>query len=101
MSSAVKKEPNPKRVAAGRRNRALRGPLSEEARERLRQAALKNCPSQFSTGPRTPAGKAKSSQNGRWNQTGESVREARRAVAGLGDFIEQMQDLRALIARPG
>ena len=101
MSSAIKKEPNPKRVAAGRRNRALRGALPEEARERLRQAALKNRPWEAATGPTTPAGKAKAADNGRWNQTGESVREARRAVAELGDFIDQMQDLRALVARPG
>jgi hypothetical protein len=61
---------------------------------------LKNRPWESATGPRTPAGKAKAAQNGRWNQTSEeSVREAHRTVSELGDFIDQMEDLRASIAR--
>ena len=50
--------PNPRRVAAGRLNRAKCQGLTEAGRQRLREAALANRPWQFSTGPRTAAGKA-------------------------------------------
>jgi hypothetical protein len=62
--------PNPKRVAAGRRNRALRRGLTPEGRERLRAAALENEPWVHATGPRTAAGKAKAAANGQWRQAG-------------------------------
>jgi hypothetical protein len=52
------------------------------------------------TGRRTPAGNAKTAQNGRWNQAREeSVREAHRTASELSGFINQMEDLRAFIAR--
>jgi len=54
---------NPRRVAAGKRNRALRGPLSVEGVERLREAAKKNQPWHASTGPRSLPGKKIASQN--------------------------------------
>jgi hypothetical protein len=57
--------PNPRRVAAGRQNRAKRKGLTPAGRERLRQAALRSRPWQFVTGPRTAAGTARSAQNGR------------------------------------
>ena len=58
MLSFRRHSPNPKRQAAGRRNRLLRGPLTAEGRERLRRSALKNQPWAFATGPKTEAGKA-------------------------------------------
>ena len=70
--------PNPRRVAAGRRNWLKRGPLTAAGRERLRQSAIKNQPWRWSTGPRTPEGKAKVAANGRKHQKGaKSVRELR------------------------
>ena len=60
--------PNPRRQAAGRRNRLLRCSLTPEGRERLRQTALKNRPWKLSTGPRTEEGKKRSAANGRWRQ---------------------------------
>lgn len=47
---------NPRRVAAGRRNRARRGELTPEGRERLRQAALRSRPWEYSR-PISPEGK--------------------------------------------
>lgn len=84
--------PNPKRVAAGRRNRRKRGPLTAEGRERVRQAALANQPWQLSTGPRTTEGKRQSAANGKMTQVGAtSVREARREVTSLLDLVSDLQ----------
>lgn len=55
--------PNPKRVAAGKRNRQLRGPWSEASLQRLREAARANQPWLASTGPRSQRGKQIVSKN--------------------------------------
>src|SRR5579871_3935548 len=76
--------PNPRRVAAGKRNRAKRKGLTAKGRERLRQAALQNQPWRFSTGPRTPAGKARVAAGARARKKGPlSVRELRAELANL------------------
>lgn len=94
---ADKKAPNPRRVAAGRLNRAKRGPLSAETRERLRQAALARKPWQHSTGPRTAAGKAKVALNGRANRkVNISKRAVRRELAGLRSLVADMRAARKL-----
>lgn len=59
--SSVPKNPN--RVAAGRRNRAKRGELTEAGRVKLRQAAMLNQPWNQSTGPVTAEGKAAVASN--------------------------------------
>ena len=70
--------PNPKRVAAGLRNRRLRGQLTDAGRFRLREAALRNRPWQFSTGPKTAEGRQQSARNGKKRQSGElSARQLR------------------------
>jgi hypothetical protein len=87
--------PNPKRVAAGRRNRARRGPLTPEGREKLRQAALRNRPWEHSTGPRTPAGRAQSARNGKKRQLGPlSVREVRAQLQEVREQIQRMREAR-------
>ena len=87
--------PSPKRVAAGKRNRAKRGPLTDEGREALRQAALANRPWDSSTGPRTPEGKARAARNCKALQTGVwSVRELRAELAGVADLLEDMRRCR-------
>lgn len=68
------REANPRRVAAGRRNRCKRGPLTDEGRERLRAAARENRPWEHSTGPRTEMGKLIVSSNGKIRQMGEFSR---------------------------
>ncbi len=76
----------------------LRGPITPAGRQRLRQAALKNKPWQYSTGPRSEAGKARSADNGRWRQQGDkSIRQAEAAVADVRRMIAQMMASRRAI----
>ena len=76
------------RVAAGRRNRQLRGPLTDSGRMRLQEAALRHQPWRFSTGPRTEGGKAVVAANGRKRQIGGiSARQAHAAAADVQNLI--------------
>ena len=87
--------PNPKRVAAGRRNRQRRGELTPSGRERLRKAALGNQPWRQATGPRTDAGKARAAANGKRRQLGGlSVRELRDCLSILLAEVDQLRDVR-------
>jgi hypothetical protein len=87
--------PNPRRVAAGKLNRAKRRGLTAEGRERLRQSALALRPWLFSTGPRTIAGKARAAANGRLRKRGEpSWRQLQAMLAGLGQLAGDMAALR-------
>lgn len=89
------RDKNPRRVAAGQRNRQLRKGLSDGGRERLRAAALQHQPWRHSTGPRTAEGKAQSRSNGKRRQIGEiSVRELRAEVADVDEVIREMAELR-------
>ena len=82
---------NQRRAEANRRNRQKRKGLSPAGREKLRQSALKHQPWRFSTGPRTPEGKAKVALNGKKRQKGpKSVREVRSEMSGLNDLLAQM-----------
>src|SRR5947209_3354725 len=78
MAKAPSPCPNPRRVEAGRRNRARWRGLSDEGRERLRRAAMEHRPWEHATGPTTAEGKLRSAQNGRSRQKGpRSTREIR------------------------
>jgi hypothetical protein len=82
-------------VAAGRRNVLRRKGLSPEGRERIRAATLAHQPWRFSTGPRTPEGKARSAANGKLCQKGPvSIRELRAELAEVRLLIGQMQAMR-------
>ena len=83
MMEQEKSVPNPRRVAAGRLNRQKRRGFTQEGLEAIRQAAARNQPWRFSTGPRSPEGKAQVAQNGRRRQVGQSVREVRGNMAEL------------------
>src|SRR5262245_54340384 len=97
MESTAAPVPNPRRVAAGRLNRAKRKPLSAEARARLRRAALEHRPWRFATGPRTAAGKARAALNGKKRQKGpRSVREVKRDLADVRDLLREMREGRSL-----
>ena len=86
---------NPRRVAAGKRNWLKRGPWTEEARDRVRQAILERKPWLQSTGPRTPEGKVRSAANGKLLQKGpRSVREVRALVAEFGQLVAMMRKAR-------
>lgn len=92
--------PNPRRVAAGRQNRAKAGPITDTTRELLRQAAYRTQPWRFATGPKTPAGKARSASNARVLQKGLfSVRELRRDIADLHSLVMQMRQTRSSVKR--
>ena len=86
---------NPKRVAAGRRNRQRRGLLTDAARERLRQAALKNQPWKQSTGPRTAAGKRISGRN--WTRSNSFFRAISNTNKFRSSIVEPLREfVRAL-----
>lgn len=88
--------PNPKRVAAGRLNRAKRKGLTDEGRERLRRAAHDRKPWLLSTGPRTLAGKAMAAANGKKRQLGLlSVREMKVDLRKLRGMLKDMADARS------
>src|SRR5262245_23533624 len=100
MARTGSAEPNPNRVEAGRRNRALRKGLTEEGRRRLREAALYHRPWEHATGPLTAAGRARSAANGKQRQRGPcSVRALRAELAGLRDLVRTMQESRGLALR--
>jgi hypothetical protein len=89
---------NPRRVVAGKLNRAKRKGLTAAGRRRLREGALKHKPWRFAAGPRTPAGKAKMAENGKKRQLGpRSVREVRKDLAELRDFLKGVKEYRKLV----
>src|SRR5689334_14627759 len=92
------KAPNPRRVAAGKRNRAKRQGLTAEGCAKLRQSALATRPWQNATGPRTPEGKARAAQNGKGRQTAEvSTRAVARELAELHQLMREMAATRRLL----
>ena len=92
--------PNPKRVSAGRLNQLKRKGFTPEGLQRLRESTLRNKPWQYSTGPKTPEGKARSAQNGRYNQTCSIPREQRRReMAEIGDVVAGLVSARQLALR--
>ena len=95
MSPPPPPSPNPRRVAAGKRNQLHRKGLRDASREKLRQTALTHQPWLRSTGPRTPAGKAQAVANGKVRQKGPvSVRELRAELAEIRSLVKGMRDLR-------
>ena len=84
---------DPRRVLVGRLNRMKRKGLTPQGREKLRQSALLRQPWQFSTGPRTPAGKAQAALNGKRRQLGvRSVREIKADLADVRSLLREMHD---------
>jgi len=87
-------------VLAGRRNRQLRGPLTDAGRQRLREAAHRDQPWRFGKGPRTAEGKAASASNARHRQKRpDSLRQLKLGLAGVMSFASDMAKLRRVIAR--
>lgn len=92
------------RSEAGKQNRAKRRGLSDSGRLRLREAILRNKPWEKSTGPKTPEGKARSSQNAKklwWS--GMSFLEMAQYAATFREAVDDMQrrnaDLEAFARR--
>ena len=98
MNQPSSPSPNPRRVAAGRRNQLLRQGLSGEGRERLRMSAVAHRPWTHSTGPRTAEGKAQAAINGKARQkSGRSVRELRRDLEPLRSLLKTIREQRQLL----
>ena len=98
----IQPPPNPRRVAAGRRNRAKSQGVTPEGRERLREAALRNRPWLHSTGPRTPEGKAKVAANGKARQKGpRSARQIRAELGEMRGLLREMRETRRVLAGAG
>lgn len=86
---------NPRRVAAGRRNRALRRGLTDAGRERLRESASRFQPWRFATGPKSDEGKRQVARNGKARQVGQlSFRERRALLAELTADLREFEQLR-------
>jgi|GEM_PF-2357916 len=91
--------PNPRRVAAGGRNRALRRGLTEAGRERLRNSTLRFRPWRFATGPKSDEGKRQVATNGKVRQVGTlSLRERRALMAELTADLREFRKLRGQVA---
>jgi hypothetical protein len=89
--------PNPRRVEAGRLNRAKRKGLTPEGREKLRRPALENKPWKSSTGPRTPEGKAKIAASKKARQKGPpGITAIRAELADYRGFMKEMREARAM-----
>jgi hypothetical protein len=90
------------RQRAGRLNQLKWQGFSEAGREKLRQAALRNRPSQFSTGPKTAAGKARVAANGKKRQVRVlSSRQVKAKLSGANALIRSLSALRREISSSG
>jgi len=95
MPTRTNATPNPRRVAAGRRNRAKRRGLTAAGRAKLRETALANKPWEKTTGPRTPEGKKKVALNGKRRQRGPlSEAELRAELSHVHDLLAEMATVR-------
>ncbi len=87
--------PDPRRVEIGRRNQTRWKGHTADGLERLRQAAMRNKPWLFSTGPRTPEGKARCAANGRkLCRDVLSIPEVRAEIAQANAMIAELIELR-------
>ncbi|MEX2216523.1 MAG: hypothetical protein WD768_20590 [Phycisphaeraceae bacterium] len=91
---------SPRGAPAATKPQPRRNKVTPEGRQKLRETALKHRPWTRSTGPRTAAGKAKVALNGlkRQKVPGPSVRQLRREMAGACSMMNQLAELRRLIA---
>jgi len=92
-------EPNAKKVVAGKSGCQKSSGLTPAGRERLRSAALVNRPWQFSTGPRTPEGKAKAARNGKPQKKNPALQEAEEVMSEVSRLLTNMAALRGRISR--
>ena len=90
---------NAKRVQAGRLNQQKSHGLTTQGRDKLRTAIQLRRPWLHSTGPVTPAGKARSRENGSLTRRGDKGgRAMRREMAAVADLINQTQNLREQVS---
>jgi hypothetical protein len=92
-------EPDHGRVVAGGVQQLKPKYFSPEVRQKKRDLALKNRPWQFATGPKTPEGKARVAQNGRYAQKG--VLSRRQIACRLAEFDAMANGLAEMRRRIG
>jgi hypothetical protein len=90
-------KPVSRRVAAALENLKKRKGFTPEGLQRVREAMIKFKPWRFSTGPRTPEGKARVAQNGRYLQKNPiSQCQIRRLLADTGTAIDRLEACRKM-----
>ena len=89
--------PNPRRVAAGQRNRRLRRGLTEDGRRRLRAAALRHQPWRAATGPSTAEGRQRAQANLRRTRSSPEREQARELIQALQAHLGNLQPFIAYI----
>jgi hypothetical protein len=88
--------PDDGRVTGSVRQLKLKS-ISLDDRQRRREVALKYRPWQYATGPRTPEGKARVAENGRYAQKDAvSRRQREKEVAEARTLLAQMTALRRI-----
>jgi hypothetical protein len=88
---------DPRRVAAAIRNRQKWKGFTPEGLKRVREAMLRFKPWRFSTGPRTPEGKARVAENGRRRKINAiSQGEMRRLMAEAGEVVDGLAACRRI-----
>ena len=79
--------PDPRRSEINRLNRQKSRGMSPEGRARVRAATLLHRPWEYSTGPRTEAGKARSALNGMRGREDASMRQLKADLDGVFNLI--------------
>jgi hypothetical protein len=83
-----------------RRRRRRRGPLSADARRRLREAIMRSKPWLHSTGPTTDAGKAKAAANGRLRRPDPALVQLRGDLAEAQVLVQALRAARLQAGAP-
>lgn len=81
---------NPRRVEAGKRNRALRRGITATGRQRLKDAIMRHKPWLKTCGPKTPEGKRQAARNGLRGKT-TSMRQIDRELKFLQSLVDSMR----------
>jgi len=93
-------ELKPKRLTTGRLTQLKPYRLTPEGRQRLRESTLRHKPWKHATGPKTPEGKARAAQNGRYRQHGElSRRQLEREMAEVGSVLAGLVAIRQMLLK--
>ena len=93
QQTAPPKPKNPRRVEAGKRNRALRRGITATGRQRLKDAITRHKPWLKASGPKTPQGKRQAARNGLRGKT-DSARQINRELKFLQSLVDGMRKSR-------
>lgn len=82
---------NPKRIAAGKRNRAKAAPITEATRQKLRDAIFARKPWLKSTGPKSSSGKKRTAKNAAKTHNTNDTEELIRRVREHAQLLAQLR----------